>query len=253
MRTKIVAVLTGLLLVVLSGAFTFPAHSAPVGPPGTWGLVFSDEFNASTLDLNKWNNGGKRQNGVRNIPSNVWVNRGKAVLNLSSTTTGAMLYSGPVDGIGSNHFQLSEGEYVEARVRFPGPGPGPGKHLYNWTAWWTVGSDNWPSLGEIDIAEASPWEDTGNPVSANYHGPNRHIGSVIPGSWSNAYHVYGAHRKASSIDYYFDGRLVKTLPANDPGTPHSLVFNHGLFSGQTAVLAPKSRVRVDWVRAWKPR
>jgi hypothetical protein len=115
-------------------------------------LAFSDEFNATTLDTSKWNNGGKHQNDVWNDPSNVWLNRGDAVLSLSSRTTGAMLYSGPVDGIGANHYQLPVGGYVEARIRF--------------------------------------------------HSPSADIGSFVPGEWTNAYHVYGAHRRVGAVDFY---------------------------------------------------
>jgi hypothetical protein len=213
-------------------------------------LAFSDEFNATTLDPSKWNNGGKHQNDVWNERSNVWLHRGKAVLNLSSHTSGAMLYSGPVDGIGANHYQLPVGGYVEARIRFPGPGTTPGATLFNWPAWWTVGTDDWPTEGEIDIAEASPWR-MANPLSANYHSPSAHIGYYVPGQWTNAYHVYGAHRRDAAVDFYYDGQLINTLPASDNGAPHSLVFNHGLMKGQTPVVGAVARIRVDWVRAWE--
>jgi hypothetical protein len=174
-------------------------------------LAFSDEFNATTLDTSKWNNGGKHQNDVWNDPSNEWLNRGDAVLSLSSRTTGAMLYSGPVDGIGANHYQLPVGGYVEARIRFRGPGVTtntPGATLHNWPAWWTVGADAWPTEGEIDIAEASPWR-TDITLSTNYHSPSADIGSFVPGEWTNAYHVYGAHRRVGAVDFYYDGRLIK--------------------------------------------
>jgi hypothetical protein len=213
-------------------------------------LAFSDEFNTTTLDTNKWNNGGKHQNDVWNEPSNVWVHRGKAVLNLSSHTSGAMLYSGPVDGIGADHYQLPVGGYVEARIRFPGPGTKPGASLYNWPAWWTVGTDDWPTGGEIDIAEASPWR-TNNPLSTNYHSPSTHIGYYVPGHWTNAYHVYGAHRRDGAVDFYYDGQLINTMPTSDNGAPHSLVFNHGLMKGQTPVVGAVARIRIDWVRAWE--
>jgi beta-glucanase (GH16 family) len=227
-----------------------PADAVPTGPPGNWVLAFRDEFNATTLDTSKWNNGGKHQNDVWNAPRNAWLHNGKAALNLSSRTTGAMLYSGPVDGIGADHYQLPVGGYVEARVRLPGPGATPGPSLHNWGAWWTVGTDSWPVEGEIDIAESAAWR-TSNQLSANYHSPTAHIGYYVPGNWSNAYHVYAAHRRTDAVDFYYDGHLIKTLPTSDNGEPHSLVFNHGLMEGQKPVLGGAARIRIDWVRAWE--
>lgn len=250
--------LTAAFLTFLAPALSFLADpprtdAGPPGPPEAWVLAFRDGFNATALDMSKWNNGAQRQNDVWNPSSNVWLHRGRAVLDLSSPTTGAMLYSGPVDGVGEDHYQLPVGGYAEARIRFPGPGIAkgtPGKTLYNWPAWWTVGTDDWPTEGEIDIAEASPWR-ANNPLSANYHSPSAHIGYYVPGEWTNGYHVYGAHRRDGAVDFYYDGRLIKTLPTSDNGAPHSLVLNHGVMKGQRPVLRAAARIRVDWVRAWE--
>jgi hypothetical protein len=147
--------------------------------------------------------------------------------------------SSPGDGAGANGFLLPVGGYAEARVLFPGNGTS----IYNWPAWWTSGP-GWPAAGEHDIAEGL------GSLTVNYHSlSGSHNQGVIPGTWSNAFHVYGLHRKATSADVYWDGRLVKSYSTDDNGGAQSLLLNVG--RGNTAVYGTGSQVKVDYVRAWR--
>lgn len=216
-----------------------PRSSVPA--PGAWTLAFSDEFNGSAIDTNKWNlNEGKRQNNVINHASNVTVSGGNAILTLASSSSGGMLTSATADNVGTNHYQFPIGGYAEARINFPGNGTA----IYNWPAWWTVGN-GWPQNGENDVAEGL------GRLTVNYHSTslNQNYGA-IPGVWSNAFHTYGIHRKAGSVDIYYDGALVKSYRTAEPGVGHALVLNVG--NGNTPAYGTASQMKVDWVRAYRP-
>ena len=77
-----------------------------------------------------------------------------------------------------------------------------------------------------------------------------HNQGTIPGTWSNAFHVYGALRKASSTDVYWDGALVKSYATDDNGQGEELLVNVG--NGNTHVYGTGSRVLVDYVRVFAP-
>jgi hypothetical protein len=221
----------------------------PMGVPGTWTLVFDDEFDGTSLDTSKWttmDGGGWGSTTCRT--ANVSVSGGNLVLTLASSSSGACVCTGsacaPAFGgyfsAGSGSYDLPVGGYTEARVSFPGSGT----NIYNWPAWWTSGP-GWPAGGEHDIAEGC------GTLTENYHSSSgAHNHGTISGTWSNAFHVYGLHRKASSVDVYYDGQVVISYATDDDGSPQSLLVDLMDGYGQ-AVYGAGSRVLVDYVRAWQ--
>jgi hypothetical protein len=222
----------------------------PVGNiPGTWTLAFDDEFDGSTLDSNKWTtmNGGG-WGSTTCATANVSVSGGNLALILASASSGACVCTGsscaPAFGgsfnAGSGSYDLPVGGYTEARVNFPGAGTA----IYNWPAWWTSGP-SWPAGGEHDICEGLGM------LTENYHSPSgAYNHGAIPGTWSNAFHVYGLHRMASSADVYYDGQKVLSYATDDNGDPESLLFD--IMDGYgTAMYGASSQVLVDYVRAWQ--
>lgn len=215
----------------------------PVGVGGAWTLVFDDEFDGTSLDTTKWDphwfDEGAKQNNVGTYAENVAVAGGNLVLTLASASSGASVNTQSNDG-----FAVQIGMYAEARVSFPGDGD----KLYNWPAWWISGRP-WPSAGEHDIAEV-----LGGKLTVNYHSPSgAHNQGAVPGSWANAFHVYGIHRKAATADVYWDGELVKSYATDDNGDGQYLIFNVGHDTSARAAVAygADSQVKVDYVRVWK--
>jgi len=206
-----------------------------------WGTpIFSDDFNGTSLNKTVWDDtwfSGSDVNNVKTSASNVAVQDGDLVLTLQSASSGALVGTNPADGTNQG-FEFTTG-YAEARVYFPGTG----STIYNWPAWWTS-SQNWPATGEIDIAEGL------GTLTSNYHsnaGANN--SNTIPGTWSNAYHIYAVNRQAGKNDIYWDGKLVRSYVTDDNNAPHYLIFNAGsdgqVFSGAAGA------VKVDYVRVWK--
>jgi len=228
----------GAALAVPSAAPAVPsaAAAAPMGFAGAWTSVFDDEFNGNTLDTNRWmpnwyGDGGV-MNDVATYASNVSQSNGHLVLTLAGPNSGALVGSDVPGG-----HKVSVGEYVEARVQFPGNGTS----IDNWPAWWISGP-NWPAAGEHDIAEGL------GDLTVNYHSPSGpHNQGTIPGTWSNAFHTYGVLRAADHADVYWDGQLVKSYPTDDDGQPEQMILNAG-GSGSSG----GSQMLVDWVRAWTP-
>lgn len=221
-----------------------PTDPAPIGPSGTWRLVFQDEFNGTALDTTRWSAmDGGRMNNVTTRARNITVSGGIAMLQLSSSSEGAEICSGQECGAGANAWWLPVGGVAEARVLFPGTS---GQDIYNWPAWWVSGP-NWPAAGEHDIAEG-----LGGDLTVNYHGTSnsQNYGTPSGGPWGSAYHVFTLHRKASSADVYWDGRLVKSYPTGDNGAGESLIVNIGKSTSRKPVLGAPGAVRVDYVRGW---
>jgi hypothetical protein len=217
----------------------------PDGVPGNWAMAFDDEFNGTSVNTSKWAIGdGGTVNDVTTSPSNVSESGGDLNLQLSNSSTGAVVCSGgtntPCGGSTPDGYALPVGGFAEARIWFPGSG----SSIDNWPAWWVSGA-NWPAAGEADIAEGL------GDLTVNYHSPSgAHNDGAVTGTWSSGWHVYGIWRHATSDDVYWDGTLVKSFPTDDNGQPEALILNVG--SGNTAVYGAASDVKVDYVRVWAP-
>ena len=222
----------------------------PVGDPlgRAWTEVFDDEFNGTSIDKSRWVAlNGWGNNNVTSNAKNCSESGGNLILALPGDGTGCDLYSSQKDGAGANAHDLLVGDYLEARIWFPGPGSSPTSTVDNWPAFWAYdGSGNWLA-GENDIAEAL------GHMEFNYHSTGQNSTASPPGNWGNSWHVYGIYRSATQVQVFYDGVVVETLATSDNGGPESIMFTSGetdACCGAPAVYGPAGNVLVDWVREW---
>ena len=211
----------------------------PVGPSGSWTLVFEDDFPGTSLNTANWTAvQGANNSGVTTESSAVSVSGGYCRLEIAG-----MINSNSVNGFPgpSTGPEFVVGNCIEAKVNFPGPS---GDTAYNWPAFWASGAD-WPANGEEDIFESY----NGTPSALNYHtseGANN--GPFPSGSWCNSFHTYTCVRGPGTISVYWDGTLVRSVTLVDDGGPQSILFLIG--AGNTA--DDSAVTLVEYVRMWTP-
>lgn len=237
--------------------------AAPVGAPGTWRQVFSDEFSTTSLNRSKWNTGWFG-NGVTQAvnsaevacydPANIEYHGIAARMMLTGRAQTCGGKRQPVTGAllnTMNKFEFTYG-YVEARMWIASRN---GK-LLNWPNFWLNGH-TWPNDGEIDIMEG----DQGQPAYHLHWGNSsaaQQMGSRAVGDYSG-WHTFGVDWQRDSITFYYDGRKARAEntssyganPApgkNVPGVPHYLLIGN---SGSGSHPVTTASVFVDYVRVWQ--
>jgi len=236
--------------------------STTTTPPVTpiYQLVWSDEFNGSSVDTTKWvfenRNVGVNNEEEYYLPTNVSVANGNLVLTAKKETYGGQPYtSGKITTF--NKFTQLYGR-IEARIKLPlGQG--------TWPAFWMLGNNintvNWPTCGEIDIMEHI---NSDNIIYGTMHWNNN--GHVSYGHTTTTttgdYHIYAVEWDTSSIRWYVDSTLYQTgtIADNVNATdafhlPFFIILNlamGGDFPGPTVdeALLPES-MYVDYVRVYK--
>lgn len=262
-----------------------PAGETHDPGPG-WQLVWSDDFNGSSLNTNNWNIDmgygdipeknmwGWGVGGLQDYtdsPENVFVSNGNLVLRALYTggdRDKRSYTSGKVHTRGKRSFQYG---IIAARIKMPsGTGSFP--------AFWMVGTNNhytnasWPQTGEIDIIEIMEGGVMGN-VAAHWYDEIRKTPAgtssstyrnlYLPGRklFSESYHVYEILWSPTSIIWKLDGKRVHLAAIGAEVTrelrgPMYLILNNGIgswfekvgYPDETAVY-PQDML-VDWVRVY---
>ncbi|RLD42818.1 MAG: hypothetical protein DRI86_11020 [Bacteroidetes bacterium] len=288
-KSKHFKLLIVLLFAMMANTTNLKGQAIPYNDPcnANWRLSFYDNFDS--FDNNKWsrfNNNDKRGDlGSVNIESNVSVVNGKLKLDIIKED-----YTCPLNNDGSQHwycfrqrlavvagntdfhyrytsgyiksnsqFKFKYG-YIEARISYPiEPG--------TWSSFWTYRSDPMPpsiNHSEIDITEVQGIEQSTSPTS----GTNIHLSYTPPINYPadhtvsspiSNYHIYSVNWTPSTIQFYIDGVLVRTL--NNPGVNDyvNMLFDawvklnydtdnakYNAFTNNTLSMY------VDWVRVYKP-
>lgn len=184
-------------------------------------LVWSDEFNGPTLDLNKWSFqtgdgcdmnlcgwGNNELEYYTNSTDNISVNNGLLSINARRQTINNRNYtSGKI--LTKNKFDFKYG-YIEARMKLP-----TGKGM--WPAFWMLPTDNvygaWPTSGELDIME-SLGHATSTVYGTIHYGnpwPNNSSSSKqfdLPlSSFDGGYHTIGLEWNEKDIKWMIDGYI----------------------------------------------
>jgi beta-glucanase (GH16 family) len=259
-------------------AVTCGSQITPAPTKGTdWTLVWSDEFNGSTVDRSKWvletggdGWGNQELEYYTDRNANVSVREGYLVI-----TALAENHTGP-KGVTRNYtsarlktlgkFSQTYGRF-EARIKIP---HGQGM----WPAFWMLGDDvdkvGWPACGEIDIMENIGKEPA--TIHGSIHGPG-YVGSTgieasytLPGKqrFTDDFHIFAVEWNADSVNFYVDNDLYvrRTRADLKPGwkwvfdKPFFLLLNlavGGDWPGNpnsTTVFPPQSML-VDYVRVYK--
>ena len=239
-------------------------------------LIFSDEFNGTSLDMKKWNYEVHEKGWVNNElqeyvagTDNTYLENGHLVI--KANKDGDRITSGRINTQSKFNFKYGR---VEARIKFP-----EGKGLL--PAFWMMPQDEslygqWPKCGEIDIAEVLG-DNTKKLYSTIHFGEEN--GSQVEkqgalelkeGSLSDSYHVIACEWQPDSIKMYMDGKLVAQMYdwfTRDPNSgeytfpapfdqPFYIIFNlavGGNWPGNPdeTLDYDKAKLEVDYVRVYQ--
>ncbi|HJT67772.1 MAG TPA: glycoside hydrolase family 16 protein [Pyrinomonadaceae bacterium] len=242
----------------------------PAGaPPGFSRLVWSDEFNSTTINTANWGydlgNSGFGNNELENYtsrPENARIENGMLIIEARRESLGGSAYtSARLKTQGKQSFGINT--WVEARINAP-----EGQGI--WPAFWMLGNSistvGWPSCGEIDIMEMqgqNPFQNFGTIHWADANGQHASFGGTFNSSTSLAagFHTFAVSRTASTITWYVD--RVQYAQANIAGGINSTSEFQGSFFillnvavGGNFVGSPDGttvfpqQMQVDWVRVW---
>ncbi|HKU77264.1 MAG TPA: family 16 glycosylhydrolase [Pyrinomonadaceae bacterium] len=242
----------------------------PAGaPPGFSNLVWSDEFNGSSINSANWGfdlgAGGWGNNELQNYTNrseNARISNGMLVIEARRENLGGSAFtSARMKTQGKQSFGINT--WVEARIDAP---QGQGV----WPAFWMLGNSistvGWPSCGEIDIMEIqgqNPFRNFGTIHWADPGGNHVSFGGIFnsSSSLSAGFHTYAISRTGTSIKWYVD--RIQYAEANISGGinstsefqgPFFIILNvavGGNFVGSPdgSTVFPQ-QLQVDWVRVW---
>jgi len=187
-----------------------------------WKLVWSDEFDGSSIDTSKWNfeidgrgEGNNELEYYTDKPENAHVENGHLFISAIKDGTDA---DGRTHKFTSSRmttkgkFSWEYGRF-EARIKMP-----TGRGV--WPAFWLMPEDSvyggWASSGEIDIVEEVGHQPNTAYGTIHYGDKwpgNTHTGDkyILPsGNLCDDYHIYALEWEKGELRWYIDGELYQT-------------------------------------------
>jgi beta-glucanase (GH16 family) len=208
-----------------------------------WNIVWSDEFNGTCIDTNKWTfetgngfyAGGNYISGWGNNELEYYTSRTNNVYESGGLLHIVAQEESTNDSHGSYSFtsarMKSEGLYntpVYGRMEWRAAMPaGVGM----WPGLWMLGSDyptvGWPDCGEIDVAETKGTELT--TVHGSVHSGSDETAtytSFAAGDLITNFHDYMVDWESNSISFSVDGNVYETVTSwTDSLGPYPIPFN----------------------------
>ena len=203
------------------------------GPPyGNWNLVWSDEFNGTTINPNVWTfetgGGGWGNNELEYYTSrtnNAFVADGYLNIVARQEAFGGRNYTSA--RMKTEHLVSWKYGRFEWRARLPAG-------LGFWPALWLLGTNissvGWPKCGEIDVVE-NKGSNTGFVQGSLHSGSDetKIYNFISPGSVTN-FHTYTLDWASNSFLWYVDGRLYETQTNwSSAAGPYPTPFNQPFF------------------------
>lgn len=213
--------ITKIFVGAVAIATTATAISAPIKAADAkpYKLVWSDEFDGTSLDTDNWNYntgdwgwGNNEWENYTEEERNIQVKNGTLIITprADKNEKGGIDYtSGRINSSGKASFKYGK---IEARIKLPSE-----KGL--WPAFWMLGQNQpkgWPYCGEIDILET--WN-KGTFAQAALHFENEidrpGKDTCLVGSKQNVdktqWHIYGMNWTPKKIEFYLDNVVYKTF------------------------------------------
>jgi beta-glucanase (GH16 family) len=173
-------------------------------------LIWSDEFNGTTLNTSDWNyeigGGGWGNNELEiytNAAENVFVKDGYLTIRATKNPYTGDYYSGRLTTKGKQEFTYGR---IDIRARMP-----IGQGI--WPALWMLGANissvSWPRCGEIDIMEYLGHDSLTTYGTVHYNdGGHKYKGSsykvAATEDYHNKFHVFTIIWQEGSIQWYVD-------------------------------------------------
>jgi len=191
-----------------------------------WELVWSDEFDSTSLDLDSWTYeiggngwGNNELQYYTDREENLYLQDGKLIIKAIEENYGGRPYtSARIKTQNKRFYQYGK---IEAGIKQP-----YGQGI--WTAFWMMGqnisSAGWPACGEIDIMEMIGGQDRENTVYGTAHWDNNSDHAqygdsytLSSGTFSDDFHVFSIEWNQNSIKWYVDNILYNTIDLTPSG------------------------------------
>lgn len=262
------------LVVAASGLVITKSQSSDVKAADTWNLVWSDEFNDSSLNRDNWNvevngNGGGNNELQYYVDrtDNISVSNGTLKINaIKESYLGKNYTSGRINSKGKRSFKYGR---IEARMKLP-------SFSGAWPAFWMLGANydsiGWPKCGELDIMEAINtenfthghvhWWTVGNEYTGHADYGKSSEGKVPADFDRTQWHTYSVEWDKSTIKWYVDDIQFNEIDISGSDLDEFkkeqfIIFNlaiGGQWPGYTiddSAFPSKSTMEVDYVRVYQ--
>ncbi|WP_411896135.1 family 16 glycosylhydrolase [Winogradskyella sp. A2] len=241
-----------------------------------WNLVWSDEFNTETINLDNWNfqvlKAGQFNDEWQrytNSSANAYIEDECLVIKAihESDIHGMNQYSSA--RLHTANKQTWEYGKIEARIKLP-----KGKGI--WPAFWMLGANidenggdtPWPQCGEIDILELYGTKDD-SVIEANLHYADQSDSHAMMGAvsyklkegiFADNFHVFGLEWDENKISWFVDGQefASTSISDNERSEFHKEFFIllnlavGGTYAGRPDSSSPFPQYMfIDWLRVYQ--